>query len=58
MASAIIFDERVWMNGEYVIVIQCHNYTQILIVYLVDILGKFSYNNKCSQGINNSFASN
>ncbi len=31
--------------------IRCHNYTQILIVYPVEILGKFS-NNKCSQEIN------
>ncbi|WP_237395669.1 transposase [Okeania sp. KiyG1] len=32
--------------------IRCHNYTQILIVYPVYILGKFSYNNQFSQGIN------
>ncbi len=46
------------MNGEYIIMIRCHNYIQILIVYLVDILGKFSYNSKFSQRIKNSFASN
>ena len=46
------------MNGEYIIMIRCHNYIQILIVYPVYILGKFIYNSKCSPGIKNSFASN
>ncbi len=41
-----------------IIMIRCHNYTQILIVYPVEISGKISYNNKYSQGIKNSFASN
>ncbi len=33
------------MNGEYIIMIRCHNYIQILIVYPVDIWGTFSYKN-------------
>ena len=50
-ASTIIFDARAWMNGEYIIVIRCHNYIQILIVYPVDILVKLSYHGRCSQEI-------